>query len=125
LKRIALLLVACTSLLPLIAQQTTVFTEANEAYKNGVTLFGEGVYGKAQQEFQRAAQLLLPVNEPQADLLRSKAELNYARCAVRLKQPDGEKLILDFIRKESPNPMAGEALVEVADYYYNSKEYDK
>ncbi|MCB0597330.1 MAG: tetratricopeptide repeat protein [Lewinellaceae bacterium] len=125
LKRIALLLVACTAFLPLIAQQTTVFTEANEAYKNGDILFEEGVYGKAQQEFARAVQLLLPVNEPEAELLRSKAELNYARCAVRLQQPDGEKLILDFIRTESPNPMASEALVEVADYYYNSKQWDK
>lgn len=124
-KRIALLLAAFTLLLPLSAQQTTVFTEANEAYKNGVILFEEGIYGKAKKEFERAQQLLLPVNEPEADLLRSRAELNYARCAVRLQEPDGEKLILDFIRREAPNPMANQALVEVADYYYNSKEYDK
>lgn len=124
-KRIALLLAAFTALLPLTAQETTVFTEANEAYKTGAILFEEGVYGKAQQEFRRAIELLLPVNEPEAELLRSKAELNFARCAVRLQQPDGEKLILDFIRSESPNPMAGEALVEVADFYYNSKQWDK
>ena len=41
----------------------------------------------------------------EAELLRSKAELDYARCAVRLQQPDGEKLILDFIRTESLNPI--------------------
>ena len=71
LKRLALLLAACMASLPLMAQQTTVFTEANEAYKNGVILFEEGVYGKAQLEFERAARLLLPVNEPEAELLRS------------------------------------------------------
>ncbi len=125
LKRIALLLVALAPFLPLMAQQTTIFTEANEAYKRGAVHFEEGIYAKAQQEFQRAMHLLLPVNEPEAELLRTKAELNYARCAVRMERPEGEKLILDFIRKYSPSPLAGEALVEVADYYYNSREYDK
>ncbi|MCB0571027.1 MAG: tetratricopeptide repeat protein [Phaeodactylibacter sp.] len=125
LKRIALLLVASLPFLPLLAQQTTVYTEANEAYKSGLSLFGQGVYGKAQQEFQHALVLLQPVNEPEAVLLRTKSELNYARCAVRLGASDGEKLILDFVRKYAPSPLSNQALIEVANYYYDAKEYDK
>lgn len=125
LKRIALLLLACLPILPLAAQQTTVYTEAHEAYKSGVSLFEQGVLAKAQQEFSRSLALLQPINEPDAELLRVKAELNYARCAVRLGAPDGEKLILDFVRKYSPSPMASQALIEVANYYYDAGQYEK
>jgi tetratricopeptide (TPR) repeat protein len=125
LKRIALLLVTAFALSPLLAQQTTVFTEANEAYKSGVNLFEQGVYGKAQKDFQKALRLLQPINEPQAELLRLKSELNYARCAVRTEQSDGEKLILDFVRKYAPHPLSNQALVEVADYYFRARQYEK
>ena len=125
LKRLALLMALAITLSPLMAQQTTVFTEANEAFKTGNILFEQGVFGNAQREFQRTLRLLQPVNEPDAELLRTKAELNYARCAVRLEQPDGEKLILDFVRKYAPNPMSNQALVEVANYYFNARQYEK
>ena len=54
-----------------------------------------------------------------------RAELGYAKSAVRLDKPDGEKLILDFIRKYSPDPLASQALMEVANYFYNARKYDK
>jgi tetratricopeptide (TPR) repeat protein len=125
LKQIALLVLTAFTLSPIVAQQTTVYTEANEAYKSGSALFEQGVFGKAQQDFQKALVLLLPVNEPEAELLRVKSELNYARCAVRLEQPDGEKLILDFVRKHAPHPLANQALIEVANFYFNSRQYEK
>lgn len=125
LKKFAPLCLLLLFALPLAAQQTAVFTEANEAYKSGVTLLEQGVYGKARQHFERAHRLLLPVNEPAAELLRTKAELNIARAAVRTQAPDGEKLILEFVRTYAPNPISNQALVEVASYYYNARKYEK
>lgn len=86
---------------------------------------GQGLFDQAQQEFQTAIHKLRPVNEPEAELLLTKAEFNYAKCAVQLKDPDGEKLILDFIRSHRPDPIANEALVEIANYYYNDGKYEK
>lgn len=124
-KFFALLLLFGMHALSLQAQQTTIFTEADEAYKYGVELYEQGVFAKAQDEFDRALRLLLPANDPEAELLRVKAEFYYARCAVRLGTPDGEKLILDFIRKYSPDPISTQALIELANYYYDAKLYDK
>jgi tetratricopeptide (TPR) repeat protein len=107
------------------SQQTTVFTDANAAYKLGASLFDQGLYGKAQVEFKKSVDLLKPVNEGQYDLLLAKAELGYAQSAVRLDLPDGEKLMLTFIRDYSPDPISNEALIELANYYYNSKKYEK
>ncbi|MEZ4985484.1 MAG: tetratricopeptide repeat protein [Saprospiraceae bacterium] len=108
-----------------MAQATTVYTEAYESYKRAAQFFDEGLYAKAQSEYRHAIDLLRPVNEADAELLRTKSELGFAQSAVRLEQPDGEKLILQFIRNYSPDPIANQALVEIANYYFDSKEYDK
>lgn len=124
-RRLAMLLPAAFLTISLYGQQTTVFTEANEAYKRGATFLDQSLFAKAQQEFKKTIELLRPVNEPQAELLRTKAEFYRAKCAVQLNAKDGEKLILDFIRTHSPDPISNEALVEVANYYYNTDQYDK
>ncbi|MBR9921632.1 MAG: tetratricopeptide repeat protein [Bacteroidetes bacterium] len=109
----------------LFSQQTTVFTEANATYKHGLDLFEQGVYGKAQEEFDKTIDLLIPVNDARYELLLAKAELGYAQSAVRLGLPDSEKLMLEFIRKYSPDPISNQALIELANFYYNSRKYEK
>ena len=51
----------------LSAQKTTVFTEANLAYKRGMDFYEKGIYTVAQQEFFVALTQLRPVPEPEAD----------------------------------------------------------
>ena len=125
-RKIALLLVILGTFIGEgIAQQTTVYTEANLAYKEGMAFFDEGLFGKAMGEFEKAVNLLKPVNDPEARLLSVKSELGYAKSAVQLELPDGEKLILDFIRKYDPDPIANQALIDIANYYYNARDYDR
>ncbi|HMX38814.1 MAG TPA: tetratricopeptide repeat protein [Saprospiraceae bacterium] len=107
------------------AQQTTVFTEATNAYKRGVDFFNQQIYGLAQKEFRMAMDLLRPVNEPEWKAVKTDAELYHAKCAVRLGQPEAEKLTLDFLREHSPSPAASQAALEIGDYYFNQKEYDR
>ncbi|MCA0235928.1 MAG: tetratricopeptide repeat protein [Bacteroidetes bacterium] len=107
------------------AQQTTVFTEATLAYKRGVDFFDQHLYGLAQKEFRSAIDLLRPANEPEWKAVKTDAELYYAKSAVRLGQPEAEKLTLDFLRENSPSPVASQAALEIGNYYFDNKEYDK
>ncbi len=109
----------------LSAQQTTVYTEANLAYHRGVEFFNQHLYGLAQKEFKNAIDLLRPVNEPEWKAIKTDAELYHAKTAVRLGQPEAEKLTLDFLRENSPSPVASQAALEIGDYYFDQKEYDK
>ncbi|MCC7466554.1 MAG: tetratricopeptide repeat protein, partial [Saprospiraceae bacterium] len=113
------------SVVALSAQETAVFNEANLAYKRGVDFFNQSLYGVAQKEFRNAMDLLRPVNEPDWKAIKIDAELYHAKCAVRLGQPEAEKLVLDFLRENSPSPVASQAALEIGDYYFNRKEYDK
>jgi TolA-binding protein len=115
----------CVWLIPSFAQQTTIYTEANAAYKQGLDLYQQGVYGVAQQEFRRTIELMRPVNEPQWQQIKTDARLQYAKCAVRLGQPEAEKLVLDFLRENTPSPLATQAALEIGDYYFNDKKYEE
>ena len=90
------------------AQQTTVFTEATLAHKRGVDFFNQNLYGLTQKEFRSAINYLRPANEPEWKALKTDAELYQAKCAVRLGQPEAEKLVLDTIQvKQAKKLMEG------------------
>lgn len=119
-------LILTIALLPVFAQDSAVYTkEIFEDYQRAMRLYDEGIVGLAQQEFKKVVEALRPLHEPEAILLRTKAELFYAKSAVRMNQPDGERLIIDFARTYDPDPLANQAILEMADYYFNSKDYNR
>ena len=111
--------------LSIFSQKTTVYSESQISYKKGSEFYDGGIYGLAQNEFQKTIQLLLPVNEPEAKLLKQRAELLFAKSAVQLGQTEGENLIIEFSRKYQPDPIANEALLDIANFYFNDKKYDQ
>ena len=104
---------------PVAAQATTVYTEAWRVYKQAEADYADELLAKAQREYAEVIDLLLPLQTPDAEALRLDAELNRAKIAVRLDKIEGEKLILDFVRRYQPAPIANEALLEVANYYFD------
>lgn len=106
-------------------QATSVYTEANLAFKRGLDFYNKGLYGQAQHEFLRAMQAQEPPLKGDNHLLQDQARLYYARAAVRREQEDGEMLIADFIRDNEPTGVANGAKLEMANYYYNSKKYEE
>ena len=106
-------------------QQTTIFSEANALFKEGKDQYDKGLYGPSRQTFEQALNKLEYVTEEESNLLKTQAELYRARAAVRMDLPEGEKLILEFIRKNQPDPVADDALYEIANYYYAAKKYNK
>lgn len=107
------------------AQQTTIYTEANAAYKRGLEFYNQRLYGLAQKEFREAMELLRPVNEPEWTALKADAELHFAKCAVRMEHPEAEKLVFDILRSQAPSPEASQAALEIGNYYFDSKKYDQ
>src|SRR5690606_19122866 len=81
------------------SQQTTVYNDANEAYKKGVEVYAHGLLGEAQGGCMNVSRQPTPANEPDSEWLRKRAELYYAKAAVQLDSPEGEKLVMDFARK--------------------------
>jgi len=111
--------------LTLAAQETTRYTEVNKAYKAGNNFFAKSLYGQAQKNYTRVLEMTKHVAQPKWVEIQMRSQLNYARAAVRLEQEKSEMLILDFVKAYAPDPIANEAILEAATYYYNQKEYQK
>ncbi|MEO0734396.1 MAG: hypothetical protein AAFZ52_16285, partial [Bacteroidota bacterium] len=109
----------------LLAQATTVYTEAWRVFKKAEADYNDNLLAKSQRQYEDVIEMLLPVHQPEAELLRIKAELNRAKIAVKLGKAEGEKLILDFVRRYQPDPVANEALLEIANYYFNENDLKK
>ena len=124
-KQVALLLLMVFATLALKAQQTTVYTDANLAFKRGLEFYEEGLLAKAKREFQQTIDLLRPIDEAEAEMLRTKAELLQAKCAVLLELPEGEKLTLNFIRSKKPDPEYDKAIIDIANYYFGKRKYEE
>jgi tetratricopeptide (TPR) repeat protein len=108
-----------------MAQSTAVFTESEATFKRGLEHYGQGLFGKARDEFSQALRQTMPANEANARLIQGKARLYYARCAMHLQLPEAEKLMLDVIRDNQPDPIAMTAINDLASYYFATKEYEK
>ena len=67
---------------PLVAQQTAEYTDADRFFKRGLEFYNKGLYAKAKEEFGKVIEAELPVNQPEAELLKIDAELHYAKCTV-------------------------------------------
>ncbi len=109
----------------LFAQATTVYTEAWRQFKEAEDHKQKGLLAKAQREYGEVVDMLIPLHQPEAELLRIQSELNFAKLAVQLDKSDSEKLILDFVRRYQPDPIANAALLEIANYYFNENELEK
>jgi tetratricopeptide (TPR) repeat protein len=107
--------------------ESALYRDAQAAYKRGLEFYGQSLYGKAQDEFELALSgrnLLFPAQNT-SELFFVKAELYAALSALKLEHPDAEKRLLSFIQKNEPGSDASRAKLEVGNYYYAKREYDK
>ncbi len=109
----------------LLAQETSIFTEMNLAYKRGIDFYQKGLFGQAQKEFEKVIQTPIPPDYTRGETIKADAELKFAQSALRLNHPDSEILILSFIAKHSPGAKASQAMLEMGNYYYAAKDYER
>ncbi len=118
---IASLLFSCL----LQAQRTAVYTDVEHGYMDGRAYFDAAVYGSAIIGFNDILEYNPPAYQPNNKLLTTHAEFAKAQAAIRMELPEAELMVLNFIEKHEPDPVATEAVIEIAHYYFASRKYDK
>jgi hypothetical protein len=101
--------------LPLMGQQTTVYSDALQQFKKGKNHYDQGVFGMAQRSFDDYIKMAEPENEPNYDHQIKMAKFYKAHCAMILGQEDGESLMLTFVKQNSPDPIANKAIFELGE----------
>lgn len=109
--------------LTVFSQVTSVYTDADNYFEQGMYLFDKGNYGNASSYFQKSEKKISFQFDERSELLRKKAQFMHAKCALNGGLPDGEKLILNFYESHRPDPLAYLAIKEIANIYYEQRQY--
>jgi tetratricopeptide (TPR) repeat protein len=107
------------------SQSTSIFTESQVEFKLGMDFYEKELYSLAQSEFEKAALKSRAPSDHQTQVMSKQAEMMYALSSVRMEQPHGEQLVLNFVRENSGTTMANRALYDLGTYFYAKKEYEK
>ncbi len=89
-------------------------------YKKGLELVTHTNYGAAREVLTQFLNQADPL-----DTRKPEAEYYIAYCALNLGHSDAEKRIEDFIAANPANPRSVTAYLDLANYFYNEKNYTK
>ena len=112
LKKISLCLALTASIsVPVMSQQTAIYTNDFADYNRAMVLFENNQYKAAQTLFQKV--------EQEVSSLELKADCAYyvAICAVRLNQSNADALMEDFVNEHPTSTKRNSAYINVANYY--------
>ncbi|UII31534.1 tetratricopeptide repeat protein [Fulvivirga ulvae] len=101
------------------SQNTVYQSESNTLFRKGLELLDKSDYTAARESFERF------VEQSDDDIRKIDAEYYIAFSALSLYHSDGEKLIEDFIRKHQNHPKAAVAYLELGNFYFAQKNYNK
>lgn len=107
-----------------MAQITEKRWALSERYNKCLELYNEACYAGASQLLVDYMDELSNSSHVNRNDLLKKSELLYAKCAVKMEKINGEQLITSFVNSYSPEPIASGALLEMANFYFNNKEYE-
>jgi TolA-binding protein len=120
LKKISLCLALTASIsVPVMSQQTAIYTNDFADYNRAMVLFENNQYKAAQTLFQKV--------EQEVSSLELKADCAYyvAICAVRLNQSNADALMEDFVNEHPTSTKRNSAYINVANYYFNNGDYNR
>ncbi len=105
---------------PSFSQDQLSRSRSENLYKKGLELINLSNFGAARKVF---TQYLDQSTGP--DTRRSEAEYYLAYAALNLGHSDAEKLIEQFIAANPANPRSVTAYLDLANFFYNEKNYTK
>lgn len=120
------LLLIAFALLPytaVFAQETTIYWDPEEAYREALTLFDHEDYVNARDAFQTVLSKTRYATDPESKAMRVNAAFYLALSALTLQNPDGEQLMLSFLSNHTGNTNSNKAYFHLGDYYYRKKKY--
>jgi tetratricopeptide (TPR) repeat protein len=102
------------------AQHQLSQTRSERLFQKGSELIAHANYGAARKVFSEFLE-----TSQASDPRRSEAEYYVAFTALSLSHTDGEKLIENFISNNPASPKASTAYFDLANFFYNEKNYVK
>jgi TolA-binding protein len=120
LQRLSLFLFAIVSCANLQAQQSLVFTEANQSFRNAMDLYKKEKFVPAQQYFQKTIDAITNVHSE----VRIDAEYYEALCAVEMFHANANPLLKKFIEDHPESSHLISAYFNLAKFQFRKKKWE-
>lgn len=116
------LLTGCAAVLFFTCQAQELLTQQKDErlFKKGIELMDRSQFGAARENFSDFISTHIA-----HDVKKIEAEYYLAYCALNLFHTDAEKLFSDFIAQHPTHPKAALANYDLANFFYNEKNYKK
>ncbi len=105
------------------AQETSLYDIKLNDFHDGKNFFEEGLYLQAKSSLEGFIDMNR--NHSNNTVQIQEAELMIAKSSIYMRMNDGEQLLLSFIRKYHPEKVALDAIMELAEYYFDNKMYQE
>jgi tetratricopeptide (TPR) repeat protein len=114
--------VTCILLLTTHLQAQELYSQQRQErlYKIGLELLQKKDFAAAKTVFEELQQILT-----NTDYRRIESEYFSAFCSLNLYHQNGEKLVLDFIEEHPEAPLLSTVYLDLANFFYNEKNYQK
>lgn len=109
--------------LPLVAQQTRIYTESGRLFRDAMLRYEEGNYALALHDFEQFESEAARGHLQALDNERIEAQYYAALSALHLKQPDIELRLTSFIDEHSESRYANRVYYELGNIYFERKAY--
>ncbi|MVT41291.1 tetratricopeptide repeat protein [Chitinophaga oryziterrae] len=104
------------------AQQTRIYTDPDKVFKDAQQLFQQEKYAVALQLFKQTIDNIGYFQETSRSLVKTDAVYYYTVCALKLGQPNAEKLALDFLALYNNNAREQLVSYQLAKYYFHQNK---
>jgi len=94
-------------------------------FNKGISFFNQSLYEKSILEFENFKAQNSNIDFNYLERNQIQADYYIALASIKLGLPEGEQLFLDFVRRYKPDPLIFKATLDIANYYYNQRDYDK
>ncbi|MEK6783100.1 MAG: tetratricopeptide repeat protein [Bacteroidota bacterium] len=118
-KKITFLFISLVFPIVVHSQDLLSQKKAEQLFESGIDLMEHAEYGAAREAFSNYLSLAA------RDLKSREAEYYRAFCSLHLFHADGEKLMEDFITQNVNHPKATLAYYDLANFFYNERDYVK
>ncbi len=103
--------------LSVFPQRTAIHTNESADFNRALELYNNQQYLAAQNIFDRVRE------ETEDEKIEADAAYYIANAAIRLNQPNADKLMEDFVERYPTSTKRNSAFLDVADYYFNTGKY--
>lgn len=100
------------------SQKTAIYTHSLKNYNHALELYQNKSFVAAQEQFNTIKTQFEDTSE-----LKANCEYYAANCAVRLGQPNSDKLMQQFVDNYPTSTKRNSAFIDVADYYFKVGKY--